>query len=81
MNKVLDACCLEVFCASGGASYNVESATVQILEGGDCIFGIFVIAGTNDNDVSACGECCVNAFFHCLEAEVVDNRQRPGSYS
>ena len=81
MNKVLNACCFEVFCASGSTCYDVESATVQILEGRDGILCVLIIAGANDNDVGTCGEGCINAFLNRLEAEVVDDLIASGGVS
>ncbi len=73
MDEVLDACGLQVVHAGGSTGYDKHGAAVEILEGGDGILSILVVAGADDHDVGLGFKGSVDTFFDGLEAEVVDD--------
>ena len=73
MNEVVDADSFEVVHAGRSTGNDKFCAAVEIFEGCGSEFGIFVVARAEDNDVGSGCESGVDAFFHGLEAVVVDN--------
>ena len=71
MDEILDASGLEVFCAGRCSGYYVEGTAVQILEGGDGVLGILVVARADDYDVGTSLERLVDTFLDGSEAQVV----------
>ena len=73
MDVVLDAGGLEVFHAGGGTGYDEHGAAIEILEGGDGILGILIVAGADHHDISLSLQSSINTLLDRLEAEVVDD--------
>ena len=73
MYEVLYTGSLQLVHACGSTGNDEEGTVVEILEGGDGIGGILVVARTENHYVGSSLQGCVNTLLHCVETEVVDN--------
>ena len=73
MYEVLYTGSLQLVHACGSTGNDEEGTVVEILEGGDGVGGILVVARTENHYVGSSLQGCVNTLLHCVETEVVDN--------
>ena len=71
--EIFDTGSLEVVGACRVTGYDKFSAAVEILEGCRSEICVFVVARAEHDNISALGKGCVDAFFYCIEAKVVDD--------
>ena len=72
MDEVFDTCSFQVVHTSRSTGNDKHSTTIQCFESRKCIFSIFIIAGTDNNNISFCSHSCLYSCFYCLKSQIIN---------
>ena len=72
MDEVFDTCGFQVIHTSRSTGNDKHSATIQGFESRNCIFSIFIIAGTDYNNISFRSHRCLYSCLYCFKSKIID---------